>query len=110
MMSARSFVLSALTAVAAWPVAAAAQERQPTNRPRIYVKGDTSAIRERGKMVTPRAGPPGPQPPPKRPRIYVKGDPWAIRERVKMVTQRRARLGINISTVPSANDSIGATI
>ena len=76
MMSARSFVLSALTAVAAWPVAAAAQERQPTNRPRIYVKGDTSAIRER----------------------------------VKMVTQRRARLGINISTVPSANDSIGATI
>ena len=76
MMSARSVVLSALTAVSAWPVAAAAQERQPTNRPRIYVKGDTSMIRDR----------------------------------IKMVTQRRARLGINVSMVPSANDSIGATI
>ena len=76
MMSARSVVLSALTAVSAWPVAAVAQERQPTNRPRIYVKGDTSMIRDR----------------------------------IKMVTQRRARLGINVSMVPSANDSIGATI
>ena len=56
MMSARSFVLSALTAVSAWPVAAAAQERQPTNRPRIYVKGDTSVIRDRIKMVTQRRG------------------------------------------------------
>jgi S1-C subfamily serine protease len=76
MMSARSFVLSALTAVSAWPAAAVAQERQPTNRPRIYIKGDTSMIRDR----------------------------------IKMVTQRRARLGINVSMVPSANDSIGATI
>jgi len=56
MMSARSFVLSALTAVSAWPVAAAAQERQPTNRPRIYVKSDTSMIRDRIKMVTQRRG------------------------------------------------------
>lgn len=54
MMSARSVVLSALTAVSAWPVAAAAQERQPTNRPRIYIKGDTSVIRDRIKMVTQR--------------------------------------------------------
>jgi S1-C subfamily serine protease len=76
MMSARSVLLSALTAASAWPVAAAAQERQPTNRPRIYIKGDTSMIRNR----------------------------------IKMVTQRRARLGINVSMVPSANDSIGATI
>ncbi len=80
MMSARSFVLGALTAVSAWPAVATAQERQPTNRPRIYIKGDTSVLAPR------------------------------IRDRIKMVTQRRARLGINISTEPSANDSIGATI
>src|SRR5689334_22610925 len=54
MMSARSVVLSALTAVSAWPVAAAAQERQPINRPRIYIKGDTSLIRDRIKLVTQR--------------------------------------------------------
>lgn len=53
-MSARSFVLSAVSVVSVWPAVAIAQERRPINRPRIYVNGDTSVIRDRLKLVTQR--------------------------------------------------------
>ncbi|HEV8148892.1 MAG TPA: PDZ domain-containing protein [Gemmatimonadales bacterium] len=37
-----------------WPAVAGAQERRPESRPRIYISGDTSAVRERIKLVTQR--------------------------------------------------------
>ncbi|HEV8599984.1 MAG TPA: PDZ domain-containing protein [Gemmatimonadales bacterium] len=38
----------------AWPAAATAQERRPESRPRIYVKGDSTLVRDRIKLVTQR--------------------------------------------------------
>jgi S1-C subfamily serine protease len=56
MISVRSFVCSALVAASAWPAAAAAQERRPEARPRIYVGSgdDTTVMRNRVKLVTTR--------------------------------------------------------
>ena len=54
MISARRFVFGALTLVSAWPAAATAQERRPESRPRIYVRGDSTLVRDRIKLVTQR--------------------------------------------------------
>lgn len=54
MMSLRSLALSALTVASAWPAAAIAQERQPQARPRVYIDGDTSVLRNRIRLVTQR--------------------------------------------------------
>ena len=54
-MSVRLLVLSALTAVSAFPAAIAAQERQPLPRKRVYVEGDEpQMIRERIRAITQR--------------------------------------------------------
>ena len=54
-MSVRLLVLSALTAVSAFPAAIAAQERQPLPRKRVYVEGDEpQVIRERIRAITQR--------------------------------------------------------
>jgi S1-C subfamily serine protease len=54
-MSVRLLMLSALTAVSAFPAAIAAQERQPLPRKRVYVEGDEpQAIRERIRAITQR--------------------------------------------------------
>jgi S1-C subfamily serine protease len=54
MMSARSFVLAALTAASAWPAVAGAQERRPEARPRVYISGDSDLVRNKIRMVTQR--------------------------------------------------------
>lgn len=56
MIAVRSFVCSALIAASAWPAAAAAQERRPESRPRIYVGGgdDPTVIKNRIRLVTQR--------------------------------------------------------
>lgn len=54
-MSVRLLVLSALTAVSAFPAGIAAQERQPLPRKRVYVEGDEpQVIRERIRAITQR--------------------------------------------------------
>ena len=54
-MSVRLLVLSALTAVSAFPAAIAAQERQPLPRKRVYVEGEEpQVIRERIRAITQR--------------------------------------------------------
>lgn len=54
-MSVRLFVLSALAAVAALPGSAAAQERRPTTRARIYVdEQEPQVIRDRIRAITQR--------------------------------------------------------
>jgi S1-C subfamily serine protease len=54
-MSVRLLILSALTAVSAFPAAIAAQERQPMPRKRVYVEGDEpETMRERIRAVTQR--------------------------------------------------------
>jgi S1-C subfamily serine protease len=54
-MSVRLLILSALTAVSAFPAAIAAQERQPMPRKRVYVEGDEpEVIRERIRAITQR--------------------------------------------------------
>lgn len=54
-MSARLFVLSALTAASALPAGVAAQERQPMPRARVFFDGDgPEAIRDRIRAVTQR--------------------------------------------------------
>jgi len=52
-MSARLIVLSALSAVAAFPAAALAQERQPVSRPKVYFGGD-DFMRDRMRAITQR--------------------------------------------------------
>ncbi|HEV8612711.1 MAG TPA: PDZ domain-containing protein [Gemmatimonadales bacterium] len=53
MISARSFVLGALSTASVWPAVVIAQERRPESRPRIYISGD-STMRDRIRMVTQR--------------------------------------------------------
>jgi S1-C subfamily serine protease len=54
-MSVRLIVVSALTAVAAFPAAGVAQERQPMPRARVYIDGDgPQVLRQRLKAVTER--------------------------------------------------------
>lgn len=54
-MSSRLFVLSALTAVSAFPAGAAAQERQPVPRARIYFDDqEPQVIRDRIRAITQR--------------------------------------------------------
>jgi S1-C subfamily serine protease len=73
-------VMSALSAVAAFPAAAVAQERQPVTRARVYIDKDgQEAMR-------------------------------VLRERMKAVTERRARLGVTVDLRASDNDSLGATL
>ncbi len=52
-MSVRLIVLSALSAVSAFPAAALAQERQPVSRPKVYFEGD-ELMRDRMRAITQR--------------------------------------------------------
>jgi S1-C subfamily serine protease len=54
MISVRSVVCGALVAASVWPVAAAAQERQPEVRRRVYVGGDPEDARAKIRLITQR--------------------------------------------------------